>query len=67
VTKISDGSVRLVIDNTNCVHDWGEEYYGYRCKKCPAFIPYGCEPWVDYSDDDNSAMAADYDYARSRI
>lgn len=31
-------------------HDWDEGYYGYTCKKCKVFIPYGSEPWVDYSE-----------------
>lgn len=26
--------------------EWEEEYYGYRCKICGEFIPYGCEPWM---------------------
>lgn len=42
--------------------DWQEEYYGWRCKNCDDFIPFGCEPWTpiddlgwdddDWSDDD---------------
>jgi hypothetical protein len=27
-------------------HDLEEQYYGYRCKKCDLFIPYGSEPWI---------------------
>lgn len=27
-------------------HDWTEAYYGYRCRRCDLFIPYGCEPWM---------------------
>ena len=30
----------------NCGHDWQEVYYGYECKNCKAFIPFGCEPWA---------------------
>ncbi len=30
----------------DCEHNWVEEYYGYRCHLCGAFIPYGSEPWV---------------------
>lgn len=26
--------------------DYTEEYYGYKCKMCNHFIPYGCEPWL---------------------
>ena len=26
--------------------DWKEEYYGYRCKVCGNFVPFGCEPWM---------------------
>ena len=25
--------------------DWEKEYYGYRCKKCSWFVPFGSEPW----------------------
>lgn len=32
-------------------HEWREEYYGYRCIDCDLFIPYGCEPWIDASED----------------
>ena len=46
---------QIVVDNANCDHEWCETYYGYQCVKCPVFIVYGCEPWVDYSDDDKAA------------
>src|SRR5260221_535079 len=45
---------QIVVDNSNCNHEWREGYYGYQCIKCPVFIAYGCEPWVDYSDDDKA-------------
>lgn len=33
-------------------HEWYEGYYGWRCKNCQDFIPYGCEPWaVDDCED----------------
>ncbi len=31
-------------------NDWTEEYYGYRCRACGDFVPFGCEPWAP---DDN--------------
>lgn len=33
-------------------HQWSKEYYGYKCKLCGQFIAYGCEPWMDYDQDD---------------
>lgn len=39
-------------------HDWVEDYYGYRCSQCNMFIPYGCEPWIDFDDEGD----ADDDY-----
>lgn len=36
-----------------CAHDWQEEYYGYRCLNCKDFIPFGCEPWMDYEPDES--------------
>lgn len=32
-------------------HSWNETYYGYECQNCGMFIPFGCEPWADYSDE----------------
>ena len=32
-------------------HDYEEDYYGYKCKKCGQFIPYGCEPWLDFGEE----------------
>lgn len=26
--------------------DWTEEYNGYRCRVCQAFVPFGSEPWA---------------------
>jgi hypothetical protein len=31
-------------------HRWLEEYYGYKCENCGAFVPYGSEPWLDDND-----------------
>ncbi len=43
-----------------CIYE--KEYYGYRCKHCGQFIPYGCETWVDveldWLDIDDDAEAA---------
>lgn len=33
-------------------HEFTEEYYGYVCKKCGLFIPYGSEPWMPFDPDD---------------
>jgi len=33
-------------------HRWKDEYYGYRCENCGDFIPYGCDPWMPFDDDD---------------
>lgn len=35
----------------NCKHQWKEEYYGTRCKKCDTFYAFGCAPWEYYDDD----------------
>lgn len=39
-------------------HRWLEEYYGYKCENCGAFVPYGSEPWLD-DDDAEQSFAAD--------
>jgi len=26
--------------------DWKEVYYGYECRVCGAFVPFGGEPWA---------------------
>lgn len=39
-------------------HEWMDHYYGYECKKCGMFVPFGSEPWApidDYEEDE-------YDY-----
>lgn len=33
-------------------HDWIESYYGYDCKICGLFIPYGSEPWMPFDPTD---------------
>lgn len=35
-------------------HDYFDDYYGVRCRKCPLFYPYGSEPWAvaDVDEDD---------------
>lgn len=30
--------------------DWKEVYYGYECRKCGTFVPFGCEPWATEED-----------------
>ena len=30
--------------------DWLEEYYGWRCRVCDAFIPFGSEPWLPLNE-----------------
>lgn len=38
-------------------HDWQEEYYGYKCRVCGMFVPFGCEPWgpeEDFADKDEA-------------
>lgn len=37
----------LCCDEVGIAHDWDEQYYGYKCRLCQLFIPYGCEPWID--------------------
>lgn len=32
-------------------HDWEDDYYGTRCKKCGLFFATGCAPW-DYVGDE---------------
>lgn len=33
-------------------HEYYDDYYGVRCRKCPWFAAYGCEPWApDYPDE----------------
>lgn len=33
-------------------HEYFDDYYGVRCRKCPLFYAYGCEPWApDYPDE----------------
>jgi hypothetical protein len=44
-----------------CHHQWSEEYYGTRCKKCDTFFAFGCEPW-DYYDDHGYSSAVDDGY-----
>jgi len=36
-----------------CKHEWKEEYYGTRCRKCDAFYPFGCEPWAPIEEDED--------------
>lgn len=38
--------------------DWLEEYYGYRCRVCGAFVPFGCEPWAP-DDEEVAGMVRD--------
>ena len=48
-------------------HDWQEEYYGVRCKKCGQFHAHGHEPWMPdddydlYDDDENICRHCGYD------
>ena len=35
----------------NCQHDWSEEYYGHRCRKCDFFYAHGTAPWDDEEDE----------------
>jgi hypothetical protein len=35
------------------IHEWGEEYYGARCKKCGAFIPDNGDYMTDEDDYDD--------------
>jgi hypothetical protein len=42
-------------DTCGLVHDFEEDYYGHRCKKCGLFFAHGCAPWdegQEYNDDD---------------
>lgn len=33
--------------SSSCQHDWVEEYYGNRCKRCELFYAHGSAPWDD--------------------
>jgi hypothetical protein len=35
---------------TRCACDYEETYYGWKCKKCGDFIPFGCAPWEDWDE-----------------
>jgi hypothetical protein len=36
----------------DCDHDWVDDnYQGYSCSKCGAFLPYGLEPWMPPDDE----------------
>lgn len=49
--KMSDREeVKQICDLTH--HEWADEYYGLKCENCGEFIPYGCEPWIPFEDDD---------------
>lgn len=37
----------------SCHHQWEEEYYGHRCKKCDLFYAHGQAPWDYYDEDDD--------------
>jgi hypothetical protein len=37
-------------ENDPFKHDWKEVYYGYECRKCSLFVPFGCEPWAPDED-----------------
>ena len=43
-------------------HEWQEVYYGYACRYCDAFVPFGCEPWVDVDQEQYSEMEDFNDY-----
>jgi len=42
-------------------HHWRETYYGYECEICHEFIPFGCEPWIDYEDENEPLVIEYYD------
>lgn len=39
-------SSNTVVECADGKHDYVDDYYGVRCRKCPIFYPYGCEPWA---------------------
>lgn len=47
------------MDNTEPLcdrHAWKETYYGYECKWCGAFVPFGCEPWAPEDNDEECSL-----------
>jgi len=42
-------------------HDWEETYYGYTCKRCGLFYAFGCAPWDDPPEFEDSDDYGDYD------
>ncbi len=41
-------------------HQYIEEYYGYRCTICGDLVPYGCEPWVYLTDEEEQQIGEEY-------
>jgi len=32
-------------------HVWKQGYYGWECAKCGLMIPFGCEPWLPFDEE----------------
>lgn len=43
----------------DCEHVWDQVYYGYECRECALFIPFGLEPWLPLDEDEQEELELD--------